>query len=253
MPSNATGVSVTASETHDTFFIGVIPGAPVHVTTRATAEAQIERLDLAGMDSPFILCGYNTKYSDSEDPTNTSTMDVLLSSYVINPNAIGHTFRLTGKDENDISRCGATTGTATSFARRWRGLADKEANNGKRINLAGQDSSIWWNAKIGSAKTSTGTLTNKVNGISGCAEQTAPPFDCVVLIPIATQWDTTTKRFQVTKILAFQVSQDPNDEYTYWGTLIDDYLVYGASVPLSIDLAPWCRDCGSVVVARLVE
>ena len=81
----------------------------------------------------------------------------------------------------------------------------------------------------------------------------AATFVGLLLIPVAVDYDTTAKRFRVTKILAFQVFPDSTEDSTYWGTLIDDYLVYGASVPLSIDQAPWCRDCGSVVVTRLSE
>lgn len=244
VPPNATGVHVEVSETHQTFFVRVIPGAPVAVTTRARANAQIERMDLAGMDSPFMLCGMNTKLS------NGGTMDILLSDYVMNPNAVGRTFRLTGPNPTDIARCG-TPSTGTSYGARWRGLSDKEANNGKRVVLPDSTTSSWWNPKIGSPSTNTATLTNKVNGIEGCEELAAKPFDCIMLIPIATSYDSTIRRMKVTKVLGFRVWQDSSSSSTFYGTLLDDYLVFGASVPMSVDLAPWCRDCGSVVVVRL--
>ncbi len=75
----------------------------------------------------------------------------------------------------------------------------------------------------------------------------------IMLIPIATDYDTAIRRFKVTKVLAFSVWRDSTNSSTFYGKLLDDYLVFGASVPLSVDLAPWCRDCGSVVVVRLAE
>jgi hypothetical protein len=75
-----------------------------------------------------------------------------------------------------------------------------------------------------------------------------------MMIPIATEYTGgTLKRFKVTKIMAFDVWQDESAPNVYWGRLIDDYLVFGASVPLGVDQAPWCRDCGSVVVVRLAS
>ena len=251
VPANATGVRVQVSETHRTFFISAVPGAPVYVTTRTSASAQLERFDLAGMDAPFILCGEDTKLEDG------SEMDVLLNEYVVNPDAIGETFRLTGPSRNDIARCGAGTGGtgngSTSYGGRWRGLADKTANSGKRIVLETESTSAWWNPKIGSPSTNVNTITNNVKGISGCEELESSPFDCIMLVPVATDYDITTRRFKVTKVMGFAVTQDDSDPNTFWGTLLDDYLVFGASVPLSIDRAPWCRDCGSVMVVRLAS
>jgi hypothetical protein len=250
VPANATGVYVKASETHSTFFMRMIPGAPVYVTTRAEASAQVERLDLAGMDAPFILCGYNTKHWDSDD-AERDTMNVLLSDYVINPAAIGEVFQLTGYTgtNTDIEKCGATGSFST-----WHGLAAKDANEGKRIVLSGASTSTWWNPMIGLASVNASTITNKVSGREGCAELAAKPYNCVMMIPIATEYTGgTLKRFKVTKIMAFDVWQDESAPNVYWGRLIDDYLVFGASVPLGVDQAPWCRDCGSVVVVRLAS
>lgn len=251
VPANATGVRVQVSETHRTFFINAVPGAPVYVTTRTEASAQLERFDLAGMDAPFILCGYQTR-TESGLP-----ISVLLSDYIVNPVAIGKTFRLSGPNRNDIARCGAGTGGTgngpSSYGGRWRGLADKTANSGKRIVLETESTSSWWNPKIGSPSTNVNTLTNDVHGIDGCEELESAPFDCIMLIPIATDYDRDTRRFKVTKVMGFAVTQDDSNPNTFWGTLLDDYLVFGASVPLSIDRAPWCRDCGSVMVVRLAS
>lgn len=51
-------------------------------------------------------------------------------------------------------------------------------------------------------------------------------FDRVVmLLPIATDYDSTVRRFKVTKVMAFRVYKDPSSSSTFWGTLLDDYLV----------------------------
>lgn len=246
VPANATGVVVTVSETHGTFFIRVVPGAPSYVTTRATASAQVERLDLAGMDAPFIVCGYDAKRSDG------SEQDLLVSDYALNPDAIGNVFKLSGPSATDIGRCG-TPSSGTSYGARWRGLADKEANNGKRIVLSGASTASWWNPKIGSPSTNVSTVTNKVNGIEGCQELANKPFNCIMLVPIAVDYDSSVRRFKVTKVMAFDVWRDDSSPSTFYGRLIDDYIAFGASVPLSVDQAPWCRDCGSVVVVRLAS
>lgn len=268
VPSNAMGVHVSVSETHRTFFIRIIPGAPVYVTTRATASAQLERMDLAGMDSPFIVCGYDTVVPDTDpDPDDESPpVDILLEDYTVNPAAIGQTFRLSGPNRADISRCGAGVANdalspedpdyweaTTTYGSRWRGLSDKTANSGKRVVLEDASTSTWWNPLIGSPGSVVSTLTNKVHGVEGCPELATKPFDCIMLLPIATDYDSSIRRFKVTKVMAFRVWRDDANLSTFWGQLLDDYLVYGASVPLSVDRAPWCRDCGSVLVVRLAE
>ena len=249
IPPNATGVYVRVSETHSTFFMRAIPGAPVYVTTGADATAQVERLDLAGMDSPFILCGYHTKWVDEAD-AEIDKLDLLLSDYVVNPAAIGETFQLSGTTgANDIEKCSANGPFKT-----WHGLADKRANQGKRVVLAGASTSTWWNPMIGLASIHASTVTNKVSGIDGCAELASTPYDCIMMIPIAPEYTGgSLRRFKVTKVMAFDVRRDDANANIYWGTLIDDYLVFGASVPSGVDQAPWCRDCGSVVVVRLAS
>lgn len=53
--------------------------------------AQTERLDLAGMDAPFVLCGYGTRvsHSGSSDMTDLETKNILLTGadYVLDPSA----------------------------------------------------------------------------------------------------------------------------------------------------------------------
>ncbi len=58
VPADATGIHVEVHETHPTFFIRVIPGAPKTVSTSASATAHVQAVTTGvGSDSPFILCG----------------------------------------------------------------------------------------------------------------------------------------------------------------------------------------------------
>jgi Flp pilus assembly protein TadG len=57
VPATATGVQVKVSETHSTFFIWIIPGAPKTVTTSASATAHAQTVQPDGSGAPFILCG----------------------------------------------------------------------------------------------------------------------------------------------------------------------------------------------------
>lgn len=91
VPPGATGVSILVRETHQTFFIRVVPGAPTEVSTRARASARVERLFRAGMDGPFVVCGYGTR------TTAGSSLSILSNDTSVNPNAVGQTYRLTGQ------------------------------------------------------------------------------------------------------------------------------------------------------------
>ena len=66
VPSTATGVKVTTAETHATFFIRAVPGAPQSMTTSATSTANVYRVTNAPSDGPFIVCGtVNGQFADS--------------------------------------------------------------------------------------------------------------------------------------------------------------------------------------------
>jgi hypothetical protein len=237
VPSTATGVTVRVRETHDTFFIKVLPGGPATVTTRAEASARVERLFRGGMDGPFIVCGYDTMRMDG------SEQSILLTNEMVDPDAIGDTFRLTGTS-TQIARCGLS-GAGTSS---WRGLAENQFsapnNNSKELNQM-------WLGRLG---TSPGAIRYRVNGIDGCQVGTGAPYGCVMLLPIFVDGAHGTApvkpvgappQFFVTKVLAFVVSSCGAN--CYQGTLLDDYPTFGASV------AGWCRDCGAVTVVKLKE
>jgi hypothetical protein len=91
VPVGATGVRVEVYETHETFFIQVVPGVDPEITTRASATARVELLFRAGMDSPFIVCGYGSRLADG-----SGELDILLDDDTVNPEAIAQTFRIVG-------------------------------------------------------------------------------------------------------------------------------------------------------------
>jgi Flp pilus assembly protein TadG len=243
VPADATGIAIVVRETHPTFFIRAIPGGATQVTTKARATARVERLFRAGMDAPFIVCGYGTKRMDG------STMDILLNNNFVNPAAVGQTFRVMGTSEPSsgepqIADCGLEGIGAAS----WRGLADNSSsspnNNGKELNQ------MW----LGQNGTAPGTMKYNIQGLDGCQQGKTAPYSCVLLLPVFTDEAHGYKpekevggppRFQVVKVLGFVVSSC--GAQCYQATLLDDYPTFGGSVP------GWCRDCGAVTVIKLRE
>lgn len=241
VPADATGVSVKVRETHQTFFIRAVPGAPTQVSTRAVATARVERLFRAGMDAPFVVCGYDTKRLDG------STMDILTSNNFVNPAAIGQTFRIMGTSDGTDPQI-ANCGLEGIGAGNWKGLADNSSsapnNNGKELNQ-------FW---LGQNGTSPGVMRYNIQGLEGCQQGDPKPYDCVLLLPVSTDEAHGTKpqkpvggpaQFMIVKVLGFLVSSCGAN--CYQATLLDDYPTFGGSVP------GWCRDCGAVTVIKLRE
>jgi Putative Flp pilus-assembly TadE/G-like len=244
VPSTAIGVTIQVRETHPTFFLKVVPGGPDTVTTRARAAARVELMRLAGMDGPFVVCGYNTKRMDG------SEQDILLTDATVNENAIGKTFRLTGTSSGStpqIAKCGLTGTNASG----WRGLAE---NQYSAPNNQGRGNDQWWFGRLG---TSPGAIQYTVTGVQGCRQLQAAPYgNCVMLLPVASdasggdishaaRMASGRPNFYVVKVLGFLVSSCGAG--CYQGTLLDDYPVWGVSEN------GWCRDCGGSVVIKLVD
>jgi Flp pilus assembly protein TadG len=241
VPADATGVSIKVRETHKTFFIRAVPGAPTQVSTRAVATARVERLFRAGMDAPFIVCGYDTKRMDG------SKVSILLNNNFVNPDAIGQTFRLMGTSTGETAQI-ANCGLDGIGAGSWRGLADNSSsapnNNGRELNQ------MW----LGQNGTSPLQMRYNIQGIEGCQQGDRQPYDCVLLLPVSTDEAHGYKpekplgapaSFRIVKVLGFVVSSCGSG--CYQGTLLDDYPTFGGSVP------GWCRDCGAVTVIKLRE
>jgi Flp pilus assembly protein TadG len=234
VPSTAVGVTVTVSETHPTYFIRIIPGAPATVSTSATARAQVERLYRAGMDGPFIVCGYTSMLQSG------GSMNILTDDNTVNPNAIGQTFQVHGPKIGSGSGQGGDCGIASSS---FKGLADQTANNGKELG------EYWY----GDTGTKAGPTRVKVQGIEGCAQNTPEPYNCVLFLPVSSNAahghppikSGSQRKFWIVKVLAFRISSCGAN--CHQGTLLDDYLSYGGAV------TGWSRDSGGVAVIKLTE
>ncbi len=77
-PIAATGVQVVVHETHNTFFIRVLPGGPKTVSTSASATAHVQGITTeVGSDGPFIACGVDSSLAAGGTMSilNTSTSE----------------------------------------------------------------------------------------------------------------------------------------------------------------------------------
>jgi len=235
VPSTATGVKVDVEEEHETFFIQVLPGAPDTVTTRATATAHVQKYSGEWSNGPFIICGPKA-WDVTSNPTlkNGGTNLAILSSQspvTINPAAINRIFRV-----HDPKLDSEGKADCKSKAGRFKGLADQDRN-------AGRTAAGWFGYDTG---TKAGPTRTKVYGIEGCNPNTDEPYNCVMMLPIATDNPNepgNTKEVYVIGFAAFRVTTV--DKNSHNAQLLDDYIVSGPGT------SDWCRDCGGTVVVRL--
>lgn len=202
-PSSASGVKVTVSETHPTFFMRAVPGGAKTVHVSATSTAHVLKPTGSISDGPFIVCG-------SQDPSNSSIPPILTQSggkWVINPAAINYTYLIHGPQ---INNCKAKNP-------RMKGLANQDANTG----LTAPN---WFNYDTG---VKAGPTRTKVDGINGC--QTGQAADqCVLILPIAVDNPPESGNSKQTYVVAFApfyVQQTGAN--THSGTLLSNYIIYG--------------------------
>jgi Flp pilus assembly protein TadG len=202
-PVAATGVHVEVVETHPTYFIRVVPGAPAQVSTGAKATAHVKKL-AAPRDGPFLPCTINTKLAGG------GTLSLLLksgSSWVMNPAAIGQTFQIHGPQ---IEKCDAK-------ASRFKGLADVAQNRNKTAP-------DWFNYKEGDA---AGLIAEDVEGPDGC-KAGQEIVNCVVFLPIVVNTPAEVgndKQLWTVAFAPFYITAPKSNEH--YGTLLADYLVAG--------------------------
>jgi Flp pilus assembly protein TadG len=238
VPTSAAGARVKTRATFKTWFIRVIPGAPKTVTVGGYAKARVQSAAKSPADGPFIVCGINS-WDVTSDPTGKGTgvgsnLNILASDspMKINSAAIGHTFRI-----HDPSLDQKGNADCSSKADRFKGLNDQAANAGKK---AGN----WFTYDTGDK---AGPTQTKVEGVDGCSSGTDAPYDCVMILPIATNNPAETgnsKQVYVVGFAAFHVTTV--DSNTHNATLLDDYIISGSGAD------SWCRDCGGTVVIRLI-
>ncbi len=235
VPDTTTGISVEVTETHSTFFMQIIPGAPNTVTTRAsaTAHAQIVPGDVSG--APFILCGASAKLLNGG-----GSIPIVIqngSSYDINPAAIGQTFEIHGSQIDDC-------GLASS---RYKGLADGTKNAGKTVP-------DWF---YGYEGVRAGPANEMVAGVQGCQIATQDPFNCVMYVPIATDNPPPQKLgsdnlFYIVAYATFEIS-DCSSPCQHQATLIGKYIVQAPSGLPAWTPGSWARGENGVIAIRLTQ
>ncbi len=278
VPPTATGVRVVVRETHSTFFIRVVPFAPHTITTSATATAHVQGITAGvGSDSPFVVCGVDTKLSSGGKYSilETSTGDVqpsteLTSSTLDFPVASSsqYTVQLLGKGNSTPTPTptgtstggGTTTDTGTidpgaygktyllhdpqvadcgNKSNSFKGLADNTDNYG--LTIPG-----WFDSKTGDK---AGPTRVKVNGINGCAVGTTDPNGCVLIVPIASQ--ASDGKFYVVTIGAFLVSQCHAN--CHEGVLLKDYQIQPDGLGQWTDSGGWKPGDDGLTTVRLTN
>ena len=186
-----TGVSVTVKETHDTFFMGIIPGGPQTLSTSASAIAHVQQLKSPPGDGPFVVCGVSPKID-----AGTRNVDIVTptaAGWQLNPNAVttathvGPTFQVFGPN---VSTCGLGS-------QNFKGQAVGTNN----ASLTAPD---WFSYANGDA---AGHVNVSVNGVNGCTP--ALIINCVAFLPVVVNNpppNTTTNKMWAVMILPFYLT-----------------------------------------------
>jgi Flp pilus assembly protein TadG len=204
VPVNATGVEVTVTENHPTYFIRVVPGGPSTVTTSAVARANVKKLG-APTDGPYLPCGVNTRLASGG---TMSIMQKVDGNWQIDPAAVGKVFNIHGPQ---IEKCKAK-------ASRYKGLADTALN--KNLPIPG-----WFSYKEGDT---AGFISADVEGPDGC-KAGQEVINCVVFLPIVVdnpEEQNNDRRQWAVGYAPFYITGN-NSGNEHYGKLIADYLVYG--------------------------
>lgn len=224
VPAAATGVQVTVTETHDTFFMQAVPGAPRTVTTSASATAHVQLMRRPPNDGPFIVCGVGSQTSKGK------TVNILQSQngkWMFNKKAADQTFVIHGPQ---VPNCN-TQGD------RFKGLANQDANEDRTAPG-------WFAYDTG---TRAGPTRTAVNGIQGCRRGDEPD-QCVLILPVAIDQppeQDNSKQVFVVAYAAFFVTQTGAN--THDGKLLLDY------VPLGEGDFGWNRQANGPVVVRVTR
>ncbi len=211
VPSAATGVLVTVVETHPTFFIRLLPGAPDSATTRATAIAHVMIPKLIGV-GPFIPCATDTVL------TSGGKLDILKLEggvWKINTAAVGKTFNIHNPNQHNFNKCGISSS-------QYKGVADQNAN----ASLSAPPAKYF-----GYSTGNVSSVSASVQGINGC-QVGQPLHNCVAYLPIAIMDGEhavietgTSKQVWTIGFAAFLIIETSSN--THSGTLLDNYIVKG--------------------------
>jgi Flp pilus assembly protein TadG len=208
VPTTATGVKVTVSETHKTFFIRVIPGAPTTATTTATAIAHVEKPTLTGT-GPFIVCATDTVLY----PATSTSMNILnkvSGVWTINTAAVGKTFLIHGPQ---INKCGNNSS-------QFKGIADSTPNS----TLSAPPEKYF-----GYSTGNVASVSATVEGVQGCTT-TGPLDNCVAYLPVSVVDSshpvistTSSKQMWTIGFAAFLITEINSNSHS--GKLLGNYIV----------------------------
>ena len=246
VPATAKGVMVEVTETHDTFFIQVIPGARDTVTTTASAVANVRNFAGSMGNAPIIVCGSHSAAVVSQEidgiPGISIDADIpIWKDGNINPDAVGVTYRI--HDEqlwkmpatgNSAARTAADCGQKDDKGADFKGVNEQGFNAGKKPGDY---------FKIGNGN-QVGQVQTAIEGTQGCKSGSAPS-NCVAILPIATNETGGTKdQVKVVGWAAFLITKVGN---SHNGKLLSNYILSTASTD------DWTRDDTSPVVIRLIR
>ena len=196
---------VTVNETHPTFFIKVLPGAPESVTTSAAAGASVMRLT-AFSDGPFLPCATNTQL------VSGGNMDIMIKvggAWKIKQLAVGRDLKIHGPQIEDCKIHPSS----------YKGIADQDRNSG--LSAPG-----WFYFETGDK---AGPVSQDVQRADGC-KQGQVPHGCVMFLPIAVDQGqplgSSDHRAYVVGFMPFFITEPKKNEH--YGKLLDDYIIYGS-------------------------
>ncbi len=286
VPSNATGVHISVTEKHDTYFIRIVPGAPKTVSTSASATAHVQAVTTGvGSDSPFILCGVDTNLVDGGNfSILTSTADVQPSSPTANVDYLTYSVSSSSKYQVEFLNKKTTptpSASATSTATSGDGsggssnykidpgaygktyelhkphVASCGLNNqsfkGDAANLDNNGLSIpgLFDYDHGDR---AGPTSARVAGVQGCAAGTkkSTADNCVLIVPIAS--GMVGDKFFVQTVGAFLVSSCSPSGNCHDGKLLSDYVIGTPSGLGEWDGSNgWTPGAGGIVTVRLSD
>lgn len=234
VPSNAAGTRVQTKIEFDTFFMQIFPGISGEMSATGYAKARVESAVSYPRNAPMMICATGawnvTANPGTTDTAGASLMNILDGSNRISQPAIGKTFRIIDPDLSDAGNadCG-------SYDDQFTGIADTGLNGGKSTGSR-------FSYKISNG---VGATTGRLVGPDGCAAGVSGTFDCVMVVPIAAQGESTpTRSLRVVAFAAFHITSVDGERFN--ATLLDDYITSGRGT------SGWCRGCGGIVVVRLI-
>jgi Flp pilus assembly protein TadG len=202
VPGGATGVRVSVSESHSTFFIKVVPGGPSSVSVGAQARANIKMVT-GFSDGPFLPCAQDTQL------VGGGTMDIWdVANNKVNDAAYGQLFEIHGPQ---VEECGI-------HPSKYKGLADQDAN--MFLTAPG-----WFHFDTGAK---AGPARFDVQGVDGC-KAGQDPKNCVMFLPIITDKGqpvpSSSTDAWVVALVPFWITEPKANEH--YGMPLKDYVIVG--------------------------